>query len=199
MIAEDQSATIAFLTRALTRDRLSPETIDTHISHVFLAGDRAYKMKRAVKLPYVDFSSPGKRLAACRKEVELNAPTAPGIYLGVRTITRESDGRLAFEGTGPVVDAVVEMRRFDQTLLLDRIAGSGGLTASMMTDVSSAAAGRSDSCSTEPSLTCSAWRAVAASLSRCHAGWVATSRTGRPSSTTSCSPTMAPAVNCGTN
>jgi aminoglycoside phosphotransferase family enzyme/predicted kinase len=135
MIAEDQSATIAFLTRALSQGRLSPETIDTHISHIFLAGGRAYKMKRAVKLPYVDFSSPGKRLAACRKEVELNEPTAPGIYLGVRTITRESDGELALDGTGPVIDAVVEMRRFDQALLLDHIAAAGGLTAAMMTDL----------------------------------------------------------------
>jgi aminoglycoside phosphotransferase family enzyme len=46
-------------------------------------------MKRAVKLPYVDFSTPALRLAACEKEVELNSRTAPGLYLGVRRITRK--------------------------------------------------------------------------------------------------------------
>ena len=63
-------------------------------------------MKRAVKFPYVDFSTPELRLAACHKEVELNSMTAPGLYLGVRRITRETDGRLAFDGDGELVDAV---------------------------------------------------------------------------------------------
>lgn len=56
-------------------------------------------MKRAVKLPYVDFSTAELRLAACRKEVEFNGPTAPGLYFGVRRITREANGRPAFDGS----------------------------------------------------------------------------------------------------
>ncbi|MBW9052355.1 AAA family ATPase [Rhizobium mesosinicum] len=136
MITEDQSATISFLKDALSRN--VAETIETHISRIFLVGERAYKMKRAVKLPYADFSSPEIRLAACRKEVELNTPTAPGIYLGVRTITREGDGSLALDGQGQLVDALVEMRRFEQSLLLDRIATSGGLTPSMVTSLAKA-------------------------------------------------------------
>ena len=56
----------------------SGEQIETHISRIFLSGDRAYKMKRSVLFPYVDFSTPELRLSACRKEVELNSMTAPG-------------------------------------------------------------------------------------------------------------------------
>jgi aminoglycoside phosphotransferase family enzyme/predicted kinase len=112
--------------------------IETHISRIFLAGERAYKMKRAVKLPYADFSTPEKRLATCQKEVELNTPTAPGIYLGVRTITLEKHGGLALDGEGRLLDALVEMRRFDQSLLLDHIATSGGLTPSMVTSLARA-------------------------------------------------------------
>nr|WP_280821852.1 bifunctional aminoglycoside phosphotransferase/ATP-binding protein [Mesorhizobium soli] len=109
------------------------EVIETHISRIFLADERALKMKRAVRLPYVDFSTPALRLAACRKEVELNASTAPGLYLGVRRITREPDDRLVFDGTGELVDAVVEMVRFDQERLFDRMAAAGTLTPQLMT------------------------------------------------------------------
>ncbi|TCR76717.1 bifunctional aminoglycoside phosphotransferase/ATP-binding protein [Rhizobium sp. BK376] len=135
MITQDQSATISFLDDVLSRTAGPVETIETHISRIFLVGDRAYKLKRAVKLPYVDFSSAEIRLAACRKEVELNRKTAPGIYLGVRTITRERQGVLALDGQGQLLDALVEMQRFDQSQLLDHIAMSGGLTPSMMTSL----------------------------------------------------------------
>ena len=90
MIAESQEQAIALLLDAASYGSGEPvEQIETHISRIFLAGDRAFKMKRAVHLPYVDFSTPQLRLAACRKEVELNSITAPGLYLGVRRITRE--------------------------------------------------------------------------------------------------------------
>jgi len=111
----------------------SIETIETHISRIFLAGDRAFKMKRSVKLPYVDFSTPELRLAACLKEVELNSITAPGLYLGVRRIARDTQGQLALNGDGELVDAVIEMKRFDQSLLLDRMATAGMLTPELMT------------------------------------------------------------------
>ena len=99
MIVEDQQAATAFLLDAASYRAAGPvEAIETHISLIFLVGQRAYKMKRAVKLPYVDFSTPALGLAACEKEVELNSKTAPGLYLGVRRITREADGKLAFDG-----------------------------------------------------------------------------------------------------
>ncbi len=130
----DQTAVVAFLAEPATLGVAVPvEIIGTHISQIFLAGDRAFKMKRAVRLPYVDFSTPELRLAACRKEVELNSVTAPGLYLDVRRITRDAGGRLSFNGDGELVDAVIEMKRFDQSLLLDRMAESGTLTPELMT------------------------------------------------------------------
>jgi len=113
----------------------SVERIDTHISHIFLTGDRAWKMKRAVRLPYVDFSSPELRFAACRREVELNSATAPGLYLGCHVVARRPGGGVAIDGEGELVDAVIEMRRFDQADLLDRMAVRGELSAELVTRV----------------------------------------------------------------
>lgn len=136
MIVDDQQAAVAFLLDPSAYGAAGlVEVIETHISRIFLTGERAYKMKLAVKLPYVDFSAPALRLAACEKEVELNSKTAPGLYLGVRRITREADGKLAFDGTGQMVDAAIEMVRFDQSKLLDRMATAGELTSALMTKV----------------------------------------------------------------
>ena len=135
MIVEDQSAATKFMKAPSAHGLTMPvDTIETHISRIFLAGDRAYKMKRAVKLPYADFSTPALRLAACEKEVELNSRTAPGLYLGVRRITREKDGQIEFDGSGAMIDAVVEMVRFDQQCLFDRMAVAGELTPKLMTE-----------------------------------------------------------------
>lgn len=133
MILDDQREVSAFLGGSSPQGGGDDaDIIDTHISRVFLVGDRAYKLKRAVRLPYADFSTPEIRLAICRKEFDLNAPTAPGLYIAVRRITRTGEG-LAFDGEGPLVDAVVEMVRFEQDALFDRIAAAGRLTAAQMT------------------------------------------------------------------
>lgn len=71
----------------------------THIS-MFLAGDVVYKVKKAVKLPFLDFSTVELRHHFCEEEIRVNRPWAPGVYLGVVPITREADG-LRFEGAGP--------------------------------------------------------------------------------------------------
>lgn len=135
MIVEDQSATVAFLQDPSCVGSAAPvETIDTHISRIFLAGDHAFKMKRAVKLPYADFSTPALRLAACEKEIELNGATTPEIYLGVRRITRMPDGGAEFDGDGELLDAVVEMKRFDQECIFDHLASEGLLTHGLMTE-----------------------------------------------------------------
>ncbi len=126
MAVKDQEEARAFLARAMAA-RGGGEEIETHISDLFVGNDLAWKLKRAVTLPYADFSTPQRRLACCQREVELNRRTAPRHYLGVRRITRSPDG-LAFDGPGTLVDAVVEMRAFDQAMLLDRLAQSGALT-----------------------------------------------------------------------
>ena len=110
------------------------ERFDTHGAVVVLAGRRAYKLKRAVRYPYMDFSTPARREAACRAEVAVNRRTAPDLYLGVEPI-READGRLRLGGgdaDGRVVDWVVILRRFPQEALFDRIAESGGMTPELI-------------------------------------------------------------------
>src|SRR5712691_2313451 len=76
------------------------EVIETHASLVFLAGGYAYKLKRAVKYPYLDFSTPAKRLAACTAELQLNRRTALQLYLEVRAVSRLTDGRLVWGRPG---------------------------------------------------------------------------------------------------
>src|SRR5829696_629420 len=106
------------------------EVVETHASLVFLAGGYAYKLKRAVKYAYLDFSTPAKRLAACTAELKLNRRTATELYLEVRGIVRGAGGRLAWrraagERVGEALDYVVVMRRFEQRDLLDKLAREG--------------------------------------------------------------------------
>lgn len=113
------------------------EVIETHASLVFLAGRYAYKLKRAVKYSYLDFSTPALRLAACTAELKLNRRTATPLYLEVRAISRGPDGRLAWRraagaGAGEPLDFVVVMRRFDQRDLLDNVARRGGLSRPLL-------------------------------------------------------------------
>ncbi len=144
MQVDPQTEAIAFLTDPLTHD-LGPdagavEVIETHISVVVLAGSRAYKLKRAVKLDYVDLSTVERRLALCEREVELNRRAVPDLYLGVKRITRADDGHLVFDGDGPLVDSVVEMVRFDQDGLFDRMAVQGRLTPTLLAELAVAVA-----------------------------------------------------------
>lgn len=136
MITDEQKAVTTFLSDASSYGLAGPvEMMETHISRIFLVADRAFKMKRAVKLPYVDFSTPELRVAACEKERALNARTTPELYLGIRRIYRDESGNCAFAPRGAMVDAVVEMKRFDQSALLDRMATEAELTSDLMTEV----------------------------------------------------------------
>ena len=117
------------------------EIIETHASMVFLAGTRAYKLKRAVKYPYLDFSTLARRRSACTAELTLNRRTAPQLYLEVRAISRLTDGRLVWgrpqgdrssDLRGDPIDFVVVMRRFDQSDLLEKMADAGGLSAPLL-------------------------------------------------------------------
>src|SRR4051812_5457443 len=73
---QDQSETITFL--KATGLGLSVETVSTHISVIVLEGDRALKLKRAVRFPYLDFSTAERRLAACEAELRFNRRTEEG-------------------------------------------------------------------------------------------------------------------------
>ncbi|MEO5372916.1 MAG: AAA family ATPase [Alphaproteobacteria bacterium] len=114
------------------------ERVDTHISSVFLAGDRAWKLKRAVRLPFLDFTTVAARRTFCRREVVVNRAAAPTLYLGVAPVERLPDGRLVIgairtddpedAAENQAVDWLVAMRRFDQDTLFDRLARRGQLT-----------------------------------------------------------------------
>lgn len=90
----------------------SVETRETHMSWVFMTGDRVYKLKKPVRFPYLDFSTLERRAVACRAEYVLNRRLAPDVYLGLAPLTRSPSG-LAIGGDGAVVDWLVVMRRLD--------------------------------------------------------------------------------------
>jgi hypothetical protein len=112
------------------------EIVETHGSLVFLAGAYAYKLKRAVKYAYLDFSTLALRLAACSAELRLNRRTAPSLYLEVRAISRGEVGRLRWGRAGrpddEVADYVVVMRRFAPQDLLDGMARRGALSPQLL-------------------------------------------------------------------
>ena len=130
---DDQSDVIRFLSTSDTYGiRNSVERIDTHCSIVFLAGSRAYKLKRSVIYSYLDYSTIALRKQACEREVALNRRTASELYIGICAIRRRANGDLGFEGEGMAVDWVVVMARFDQEDLFDRMAAAGRLTGPLM-------------------------------------------------------------------
>jgi aminoglycoside phosphotransferase family enzyme len=96
---------------------------ETHMSWVFLAGDRVYKLKKPVRFPYLDFSTLALREAACRAELHLNRRLAPDVYLGVVPLVTSPQG-LSVGGSGTIVDWLVVMRRLDESQTLEhRIQG----------------------------------------------------------------------------
>src|ERR1044071_4268143 len=107
-----QEEVFALLSDPATHGGARVRRIDTHAAAVFLAGERVYKVKRAVKFPFLDYSTISKRKAACESELEVNRSFAPDIYRGVVAITREGNGRLAIDGNGERIDYAVEMMRF---------------------------------------------------------------------------------------
>ena len=137
MMSGTQHTAEAFLSslQADSPSKVCPSIISTHISKVYLTADRAFKLKRAVSLGYLDFSTADKRLEICLKELDLNRRTAPSLYLAVRRITKADNGTIAFDGDGTMIDAVVEMKRFDQAMLLDNLAQSGRLSERMISDL----------------------------------------------------------------
>jgi aminoglycoside phosphotransferase family enzyme/ribosome-associated translation inhibitor RaiA len=103
------------------------ELIETHVSWVFLAGERVYKVKKPVDLGFLDFTAQERRRYFCEEELRLNARLAPGIYLGIETIGRDAEGRLAVGAPGAPAEPCVEMRRLPADGMLDRRAERGAI------------------------------------------------------------------------
>lgn len=100
---------------------------ETHMSWVFLAGERVYKLKKPVRFPFLDFSTVARREAACRAELVLNRRLAHDVYLDVVPLTAGAGG-LAIGGDGAVVDWLVVMRRLADDSSLEQAIASGSLT-----------------------------------------------------------------------
>jgi hypothetical protein len=126
---DDQSEVIAFLSKPAAYASRSEAVgvCETHGALVFLAGGEAWKMKRAVRFPYMDFSTLERRRAVLVREFEVNRPFAPGLYLDVVPVTRDAGGALAVGGDGQPVEWLLHMRRFAAADLMSEVARSGRL------------------------------------------------------------------------
>lgn len=136
MIAGHQDEVVAFLSTPSSYphpvERVSH--LETHISHIFLTGPFAYKLKKPVKFDFLDFSRPEDRLRYCEDERRMSSRFAPDLYVGVLAIRRAPHG-LAFGELGELVDAVVKMRQFDNETLFDRLAEQGTLTEGLLLEI----------------------------------------------------------------
>ncbi|MBE9181291.1 AAA family ATPase [Oculatella sp. LEGE 06141] len=112
--------------------------IQTHVSYVFLTGDYAYKVKKAVNFGFLDYSTLEKRQHFCEEELRLNQRGAPALYLDVLPVTQQ--GEQFGLGDGEPVEYVVRMRQFPQETLLTSMFDRGELTEDLLQDLAKAIA-----------------------------------------------------------
>jgi hypothetical protein len=111
------------------------ELVETHISWVLLAGDFAYKVKKPIRLPFLDFSTLDARRHFCEEELRLNRRTAPGLYLEVVPVVRTAEGGARIGAAGEPVEYAVKMRRFAAEDLADAMARRGALGEAQVDDL----------------------------------------------------------------
>jgi aminoglycoside phosphotransferase family enzyme/predicted kinase len=127
-MSHDQAALVRALESGEALGESGPlRRIDTHLSHIFLGRERAYKLKRAVRMPFVDFTSLEARRRACEAELGINLALAPELYLGVEPVVRVGGG-FRVGGAGEPADWLVIMRRFKAGALFDEMARARTLT-----------------------------------------------------------------------
>lgn len=131
-VEASQADVTAFLLATASRGGAPATTVETHGAVVVLAGPDVYKMKRAVRLPFMNLSTLELRRVACEREVEINSTFAPSLYLGTVAVVRRPDGTLSLGGEGVPVEWLVHMRRFDETLTFDRVDDRGGLAPDLL-------------------------------------------------------------------
>ena len=110
------------------------EPKETHISAVFIGSDTVWKLKKAVRLPFLDFTTPEARAGFLRRELELNQPWAPGLYRDVAGIVRLADGTLAFGDDNPI-EFVLRMARVPDADFGDALVSNNGLTNKLLDDI----------------------------------------------------------------
>ena len=104
------------------RRRLGAEVVETHISWLLLAGDTAWKLKKPVTLPFLDYGTPALRRHFCTEELRLNRRFAPGLYLGLDAV----------DGTE---EWAVRMRRFPESQRLDHVCTRGELSLEQLSQL----------------------------------------------------------------
>ena len=150
-IPAEQAATAAAL-QALA----GVPPLETHISAVFIGADTVYKLRKAVRLPFLDFTPLAERERTARRELALNAAAAPGLYRDVVPIRRAENGTLRLDGPGAVVDWVLRMAPVPAPDFLDRMAAEGRITETLLDQLADAVAlesRRRALCVTAPPLT----------------------------------------------
>jgi aminoglycoside phosphotransferase family enzyme len=117
----DQEARIAFLRQPQTYPEKPAriETIETHMSWVFLTPRHAFKLKKPVRYDYLDFSTVAARKTNCEEELRLNQRLAPDVYLDVVPLVLDSDGAMRLGEQGEIIDWLVMMRRLPAQRMLD--------------------------------------------------------------------------------
>ncbi|BAV33079.1 hypothetical protein SCL_0759 [Sulfuricaulis limicola] len=117
----DQEARIAFLRQPQVYPEKPAhiETIETHMSWVFLTPQHAFKLKKPVRYDYLDFSTVAARQMNCAEELRLNQRLAPGVYLDILPLALDSDGGMRLGGQGEIIDWLVMMRRLPAERMLD--------------------------------------------------------------------------------
>lgn len=103
------------------------DAIETHMSRVFLVGDRVYKLKKPIHLSFLDYSTLDSRRLSCDRELALNRRLAPGTYLEVLPLVRRADGALALAGEGKPIEWLLVMRRLSAERLLDEAIRNGDI------------------------------------------------------------------------
>lgn len=137
--------------RALAASLLSPaawphpvrapvRVVETHISRVYLTGEWAYKVKKPLHLPFLDYSTLERRRACCEEELRLNRRTAPDLYVGVSAIAGTTLAPRV-EGDGPAIEYAVRMRQFDTEAALDALVESDRVAAAELAALGSDLAG----------------------------------------------------------
>jgi len=111
------------------------EILETHMSWIFLTDRHAYKLKKPVRLAFLDFSTLRARERDCHEEIRLNRRLAPDTYLGVVPLTMDEDGIPRLGGEGRVIDWLVKMRRLPSDLMLDRVITAGKADAAVVAKV----------------------------------------------------------------
>jgi aminoglycoside phosphotransferase family enzyme/predicted kinase len=133
-------ASLPPLIQALLDPRRYPQAVtqvslvQTHISWVLLAGEFAYKIKKPVRLPFLDFSTLALRQRYCEDELRLNRRFAPDIYLDVVGLFNTPQDP-QWRGPGAPIEYAVKMARFDETGRLDRVCARGELQPAHMSDL----------------------------------------------------------------